>query len=294
MITMTIGDYYDRCVDFFGNMTAITYKDQSYTYKEMGHKAKCLANALQNKMGLQKGNKIAFLMANCPEYVFCEYAIAKIGGIRVPLAVLLSSHDHIYMMNQAECTVLVYHQSLASRVKDMLPRLETVKHFICASDDSSTIMEGHLHLQTLIESHPPEVVKVDIDPEDLVGIYYTGGTTGKPKGVMLSHRAWVYTILIEMLDLGFGWEEVFLYPTPLTHAGGCLMLPVLLRKGRCVIVDHFDPKLLLETIEKEKVTMTFLVPTMIYVLLDYPDLQKYDLSSMRNIICGASPSHRNV
>ena len=288
MITLTIGDYYDRCVDFFGDRKAITYKDQSYTYNEMGLKAKCLANALQDKIGLKKGDKIAFLMANCPEYIFCEYAIAKIGGIRVPLAVLLSSNDHIYMMNQAECTTLIYHESLASRVKDMLPQLETVKHFICTSDDPSSVMEGHQHLQTLIEEHPPEVAKVEIDPEDLVGIYYTGGTTGKPKGVMLSHRAWVYTILIEMLDLGFGWEEVFLYPTPLTHAGGCLMLPVLLRKGRCVIIDHFDPKLLLETIEKEQVTMTFLVPTMIYVLLDYPDLKKYDLSSMRNIIYGAS------
>jgi fatty-acyl-CoA synthase len=170
----------------------------------------------------------------------------------------------------------------------MIPHLETVQHFICVSEDPSSIMEGHLHLQTLIKEHPPEARKVEIDPEDLVGIYYTGGTTGKPKGVMLSHRAWVYTIIIEMLDLGFGWEEVFLYPTPLTHAGGCLMLPVLLRKGRCVIIDHFDPKLFLETIEKEKVTATFLVPTMIYVLLDYPDLKKYDTTSLRNVIYGAS------
>ncbi|MGD9304801.1 MAG: AMP-binding protein, partial [Desulfobacterales bacterium] len=182
MITMSIGDYYDRCVDFFGDRTAITYKDQSYTYREMGHNAKCFANALQKKIGLKKGDKIAFLMANCPEYIFCEYAIAKIGGIRVPLAVLLSSKDHIYMMNQAECTTLIYHESLASRVKDMLLELETVKHFICVSDDPSTMMEDHLHLQTLIESHPPEVAEVDIDCEDLVGIYYTGGTTGKPKG----------------------------------------------------------------------------------------------------------------
>jgi len=287
MITLTIGDYYDRCVEFFGKETALTFKDQSYTYNEMGEKANRIANAFQ-KMGLKKGDKIAFLMANCPEYVFCEYAVAKIGCIRVPLAVLLSSKDHIYMMNQAECTALVYHESLAQRVKDMIPHLETVNHFICSSENPSTIMEGHLHLQKLIEDHQPEVEQVNIDPEDLVGIYYTGGTTGKPKGVMLSHRAWVYTILIEMLDLGFGWEEVFLYPTPLTHAGGCLMLPVMLRKGRCVIIDHFDPKLFLETIEREKVTMTFLVPTMIYVLLDYPDLKKYDTSSLRNVIYGAS------
>ncbi len=288
MITLTVGDYYDRCVDFFADRTAITFHDQSYTYRDMGFNAACLLNALQ-KIGLKKGDRVAFLMANCPEYIFCEYAVAKGGYIRVPLAVLLSSGDHVYMMNQAECTVLIYHEKMASRVKDMMPQLETVRHFICAGEGSSAIMEGHLPLQTLIETHPPEAERVEIDPEDLVGIYYTGGTTGKPKGVMLSHRAWVYTVLMEMNDLGFGWEEVFLYSTPLTHAGGCLMLPVLLRKGRCVIIDHFEPGLFLETVEKEKVTMSFLVPTMIYVLLDYPDLKRYDTGSLRNIIYGASP-----
>lgn len=204
------------------------------------------------------------------------------------MAVLLGSSDHIYMMNQAECCTLVYHERMAGRVKEMIPSLETVKHFICIGGDPSSVMEGHLHLQELLGTCVPEYEKVPVDPEDLVGIYYTGGTTGKPKGVMLSHRAWVYTVLIEMLDFGFAWGEVFAYMTPLTHAGGCLMLPVLLRNGRCAILDHFDPKLFLEAVEREKITATFLVPTMVYILLDYPDLRKFDLSSLRNIIYGAS------
>ncbi len=287
MISLNIGDLYDRCAESFGNNVAITFNDRSITYAEMGHNAKCIANAFQ-KTGLKKGAKVAFLMANCPEYIFSEYALSKIGGIRIPLAVLLSPNDHIYMMNQAECTALVYHEKMESRVKEMIPQLETVKTFICISDDPATVPDGHLHLQTLMETNAPDPEPVDIDPEDLVGIYYTGGTTGKPKGVMLSHRAWVNTVLIEMLDFGFGWEEVFSYCTPLTHAGGCLMLPVLLRKGRCVILDHFDPKVFLESIEKDKVTMSFLVPTMIYVLLDYPNLKNYDVSSLTNIIYGAS------
>ncbi|RLB34137.1 MAG: hypothetical protein DRH11_06935, partial [Deltaproteobacteria bacterium] len=134
MISLTIGDYYDRCVNFYGNHTAITYGEESYTYNEMGYNANCLLSALR-KIGLKKGDTIAFLMANCPEYIFCEYAVAKSGCIRVPLAVLLSNNDHIYMMNQAECKALIYHEALASRVKDMIPQLETVKHFICVSKD---------------------------------------------------------------------------------------------------------------------------------------------------------------
>jgi fatty-acyl-CoA synthase len=105
---------------------------------------------------------------------------------------------------------------------------------------------------------------------------------------MLSHRAWTYSYVMQMLEFGFGWHESFLFPTPLTHAGGCLILPVLLRRGRCVIIDHFEPELFLQTVERERVTMTFLVPTMIYVLLDHPSLQKHDFSSLRNIIYGAA------
>ncbi len=286
MLRSTVGDLYDRCVDFYADQVAITHGSRSFTYGEMGANAGSVARSLQDQ-GVKKGETVAFLMANCPEYFFCEYALAKIGAVRVPLAVLLSPRDHVYMMNEAECTTLIYHESMSQRVEAMIPELRTVTRFVCigaAVDPDS----GHLLLSDLIANHPPEPAPVDIDPEDLVGIYFTGGTTGRPKGVMLSHRAWVYTCVMEMLELGFGWEETFLYLTPLTHAGGCLTLPVLLRKGRCVVVDHFEPELFLETVAREKVSMTFLVPTMIYVLLDHPSVDQHDLSSLQNIIYGAS------
>jgi len=286
MLRSTVGELYDRCVDFYGDHTAITHGPRSVTYAQMGNSANCLARGLQD-CGVKKGENIAFLMANCPEYIFCEYALAKIGAVRVPLAVLLSPQDHVYMMNEAECTTLIYHGSMKQRVEGMIPGLNTVTRFICVGDEADSD-QSHLLLSDLIDKHPPDPAPVDIDPEDLAGIYFTGGTTGRPKGVMLSHRSWVYSYVMQMLEFGFGWQETFLFPTPLTHAGGCLMLPVLLRKGRCVIVDHFEPELFLQTVEREKVTMTFLVPTMIYVLLDHPAVDKYDLSSLQNIIYGAS------
>jgi len=287
MITLTVGDLYDRSVKYYGKQTAITFKDKSYTYNEMGYNAGCLISGFQ-ELGLKKNDCVGFLMANCPEYVFCEYAVAKAGATRIPLAVLLNPDDHIYMLNQVECTTLIYHEKLSERIQAMIPQLETVKTFICVAEDASSVAEGHYHLQTLMKNHQPGGTPVEIDPEDIAGIYYTGGTTGKPKGVMLSHRSWIYTILIESLEFGFDRGDVFAYMTPLTHAGGCLMLPVLLKNGRCVIMDHFDPKEFLENVEKEKITTTFLVPTMIYVLLDYPELKNYDLSSLKNIIYGAS------
>jgi len=97
----TLGNLYDRCVTYYGDEVAIKYQGRTITYREMGEKARCLANAL-HRLGLHKGDKVAFLMANCPEYIFAEYALAKLGLVRVPLAVLLHSTAHIYMMNHSE------------------------------------------------------------------------------------------------------------------------------------------------------------------------------------------------
>ncbi len=288
MFHTTVGELYDNCVRYYRPNVALKHHDRTVTYGQLGENAARLANGL-HRLGLQKGQRVAFLMANCPEYVFAEYALAKLGIPRVPLAVLLSADHHIYMMNHSEATALIYHHKLADRVQAMIPHLETVKTFICVSDDPAAVPEGHLHLQTMLADSPPEFPAVEVTPQDLCGLYYTGGTTGRPKGVMLSHRAWVNAVMMEMLELSLGREETFAYMTPLTHAAGVLLLPVLLRKGTCYIMDGFDPAAFLQAVEREKITATLCVPTMIYMLLDHPDLHKYDTSSLRNVLYGAAP-----
>lgn len=288
MDLVTVGELYDRCAADYGDHTAIRHRGRSITYRTMGENAYRLANGLR-ELGLQKGDRAAFLMANCPEYIFAEYALAKMGVIRVPLAVLLGPDDHIYMMNHSEATTLIYHEKVADRVTKMLPHLQTIKHFICVSEDPATVPPGHHHLQSLIAGSPPRRPEVAVTPPDLCGIYYTGGTTGRPKGVMLSHRAWVNAVMLEMLEMGLGREEVFAYMTPLTHAGGVLLLPVLLRKGVCLILDAYDPQSFLEHTEREKVTASLFVPTMVYMLLDFPKLAQYDTRSLRTILYGAAP-----
>ncbi len=287
MIEQTVADLYERAVRLGGDRTALTQGDRSWSYRQLGEGAARLANAFA-ALGIVSGDRVAFMMANCMEYVACEYAVARIGAVRVPLAVLLANDDHVYMMNFARCTMLIYHEKLASRVREMQPQLTTVRHYVCVSDEPGRVAAGHLNLEALLQSHEASPRAETIDPEDLAGIYFTGGTTGRPKGVMLSHRSFVFTYCMESLDFGLGWHETFVFATPLTHAAGCLLLPVLLRQGRCVILDHFDPDLLLGTIERERATTTLLVPTMIYILLDHPRRDAFDLSSLRNVLYGAA------
>jgi len=284
---LTISDLYERAVLHGGDRVALTQGTRQVTYHELGQDAARLLGALQ-ALGVDRGERIAFAMVNCPDYVVCEYAVAMAGAVRVPLAALLGDDDLVYMMNFARCTTLVYHGKFAQRVQALALRLETVRNFICVADDPSCVAPGHLHLQSLIASHAPAERTAVADAEDLAAIYFTGGTTGRPKGVMLSHRSWFHTYYVELLEFGIGWNEVFVFATPITHASGCLILPVLLRQGRCVILEHFEAGLLLETIARERATMTLLVPTMIYLLLDHPERGRYDVRCLRNVLYGAA------
>lgn len=286
---MTIADLYERAVRYGGTRTAVTDGTRSLTYAQLGLLGDQLVSALRSR-GIKRGDCVALLMANCMEYLVCEYALAKLGATRVPLAVLLGSDDHIYMLNFARCQALIYHQKLLDRVVGMQPSLTSVEHYICVSGaDTVKLPAGHERLQDLLTGHQPATATAPVHPEDIAGIYFTGGTTGRPKGVMLSHRSWYHTYCTEMLEFGLGWRETFVFATPMTHAGGCLLLPVLLRQGRCVVLDHFSPDLLFDTVRTERATSTLLVPTMIYMLLDHAERTNATMPTLRNVLYGAAP-----
>lgn len=285
---MTVTDLYERAVMQGGDRIAITDGDRSFSYRDLGTGALRLSAAFR-RLGLGHGDRIAFLMVNCAEYVFCEFAVARIGAARVPLAVLLGAEDQVYMTNFAQCRALVYHARLTSRVLSMLPQLDSVEHFIRVGEDLLPLPEGHRAVTELLEAAPDQEPAEAVDPEDIAGIYFTGGTTGRPKGVMLSHRAWVHTCYAELLGFDVGWREVFIFTTPMTHAAGCLLLPVLLRQGRCVLLERFTPDGFLAAVARECATASLVVPTIIYALLDYPDRGRYDHSSLRNVLYGAAP-----
>jgi|TARA_B110000259_G_C14025767_1_gene404644 fatty-acyl-CoA synthase len=294
MIDISVGDLYDKCTSSFGTRTAIISGKDSFSFQDLRIKSYNLAKHLQN-LQIVKGNTAAFLMSNCAEYLFCEYALAKIGAIRVPLAVLLNNSDHIYMVNKTKCKILFYHKSLEERVSAMHGNIESIEFFVCIGGDGTLSINKNqqlINFDSLIRvtDNGTDLVPVCINGEDLASIYFTGGTTGIPKGVMLSHRSWLYTVLIETLEFDIRDSEQFLYLTPLTHAGGCLLLPVLLKGGTCFISNGFNAETFFDVVRENTITSTFLVPSMIYMLLDvFKPTNRQDIESLRNIIYGAAP-----
>ncbi len=284
----TVVDLYERCTSWWASSTALVQGSTQLTYERFAEDARRLARGLAD-LGIVHGDRVALLVPNRVEYVVVEYALAMLGAVRVPLAVALGDDDHRYMVGDAGAVALIYDQRFTTRAAGLFEHCPSLRFGIGIADDPAALRPGDARVAELIEANPPQPPAIAVDSSDLVGIYYTAGTTGRPKGVMLSHRAWVNAVMLEMLELDLGREERFAFLTPLTHAGGVLLLPVLLRRGTALIYDGFEPEAFCAAVEAERVTATMFVPTMLYALLDHPGCAERDLSSLRTVLYGAAP-----
>ncbi len=144
-------------------------------------------------------------------------------------------------------------------------------------------------LIALASSSTPQPLRApSVDPEEVTGLTYTGGTTGKSKGVMQTYRCGATLTQIQLAEWEWPEETRFLISTPLSHAGAAFFVPTLLRGGSIVVLPGFEPTAVLEAIEKYRITATMLVPTMLYILLDHPKFADYDLSSLETVYYGAA------
>jgi fatty-acyl-CoA synthase len=225
------------------------------------------------------------LAANRPEVLFALGAGMVAGTRGTSLHPMGSLDDHAYILEDAEIETLVYDPATyGERAHQLLERVPTLKRLLSfGPDDDAT------DLIALAESFSPKPLKAPVvNPDDVSGLAYTGGTTGKPKGAMITFRSSVAMTNIQMAEWQWPDEIRFLIATPLSHAGASFFLPTLLRGGSIVVLPGFDPTRVLETIEKYRITATMLVPTMLYVLLDHPALATTDVSSLKTIYYGAA------
>ena len=189
------------------------------------------------------------------------------------------------MLNDAEISVLIVDPTDFGERGIALSRREGTGHRTLSFGRSS-FADDVLEMMTRFEPQP----LVDrAEPDDIVMIGYTGGTTGRPKGVVHTHRSYVAFNMLELLEWEWPSELRFLAASPITHAAISWLLPTFLKGGTFVINKGFSPELFLETVERERITMSFVVPTMLYALLNCPRRSAFDTSSLENVIYGAAP-----
>jgi acyl-CoA synthetase (AMP-forming)/AMP-acid ligase II len=264
---------------------AMVFEGKRRTYSQVSDRVNRLANALL-KFGVSKGDRIAMLQVNCPEIVESYFSTVKIGGIFVPLNFRAKSDELGYMLGNAEARVLFVGKRYLDMARAILPDLPTIAKCVCL-DSKETDM---LSYDDIINQASTDEVPSGVgDDDDITILMYTAGTTGRPKGVPLRHDAFVSYVLGNVEPASPDVEERNLLTVPLYHVAGMQGMLAAIYGGRTlVMMRQFEVKEWLETVQREKATRAMLVPTMLKMVIDYPDFAKYDLSSLKVITYGAA------
>jgi fatty-acyl-CoA synthase len=268
----------------YENEPCLLLGDKVASYADVRRATSQLVQALQSR-NLGRGDTIAVISGNRPE-VLSNIAAMQLAGSRgCPLHPMGSLDDHAYVIEHSGANALVFDPGLfsqrAAELKQSFPEL------ILLGFGPNDVGEDYLKIAEGFEPQP--LVAPDIRPQDISSITYTGGTTGKPKGVLSTYGSSAYMTMVQMAEWEFPAELRMLIATPLSHAAAAFFIPVLQKGGAFYVMQGFSPDDFFDMVEKHQITATMLVPVMLYFLLDAPRADSADLSSLETIFYGASP-----
>lgn len=274
-----------RSASLFPDREATSFGERRQSYRQLADRVARFAGALRT-LGLQPGERVAMLSLNSDRYL--EYYLATFwaGGAVNPVNTRWSAAEIIYSLDDCQTSILIVDDHFASLASTLKAQCGGLRHVLHLGEGAAP--SGCDSLDALIAGATP-IEDAFRRGQELAGVFYTGGTTGFPKGVMLHHDG-ITSATLCRLALGYVPGEAYLHAAPLFHLAGAIgLFAQLLSGGRHVMVSAFDPLAVFSIIERERVTDTLLVPTMIQMLVDHPERSRYDLSSLRFIVYGAAP-----
>ncbi len=257
---------------------------RSRSWKEIGRRVAGAAGGFR-RLGVRSGDRIAILAFNNDRYIEAFYSITWAGAVAVPLNTRWATAENAYVLKDSEPVILLVDDAFADMAVE-LKASQSLSRLIDIGEGQTP--EGMISYDALAEEDPIE--DMSGADNDLVGIFYTGGTTGFPKGVMLSHANIIYQSLVWICSLNFGEDTRYLHSAALFHlAGTSPMVALTLVGGTHVTISKFEPELAMKAIAAYKVDYCLFVPTMLNMMLDHPTFGQYDLSSVKDCEYGASP-----
>ncbi|OGO05712.1 MAG: hypothetical protein A2Y60_04310 [Chloroflexi bacterium RBG_13_54_9] len=281
---MNTAEFVNIAASICPDRIAVVCGEKRYTFSEMEERVNRLSNSLL-EMGIEKGERVAIVQVNCNRYVEAYYAAAKLGAIFVPLNCRARQDELKYMINTAEVTTLFIGGRYVGLLNSMRSVLPTVKRFISLESKQ----EGMLDYEELVSSSSLEAAEIEVQDDEPAMLMFTAGTTGLPKAVMLSHNSFSVYVLGNVEPPDPESEEVNLIAIPLYHIAGAQTMMASTYGGRTMVLpQQFDATEWLALVEKERVTRSVLVPTMLKRIIDHPDFAKCDLSSLQVITYGAA------
>lgn len=295
-----------------GDKPYIVYEDERISYAAHAKAVAHLATAMRERYGIEKGDRVALVMRNFPEWAVAFWAATCLGAVVVPLNAWWTGEELEYGLDDCGAKLAVIDEERAGRLKDVLPNLKALETVLVARGTGAagigTPLDAVIGAAAAYDSLPDLALPAaDIAPEDNATIFYTSGTTGKPKGALGTHR----NIMTNLISLGVSQvramlrrgeipqppdpdapKKSFLLSVPLFHATGChsILVPNLAAGNKIVMMHKWDPLRALELIEAEKCNAFGGVPAMVWQVLEHPDFDRFDLSSVESVSYGGAPS----
>ncbi|WP_166300097.1 AMP-binding protein [Bradyrhizobium sp. 2S1] len=276
-------DYLDKGASLGADAPCLTMDGRDLSYGEVQRLSYRIARGL-DRSGVAPGDKVAILSGNDPLAFACVFGISRAAAVWCPINPRNEAAENKFILDQFDCSLLLFHSSFAPMVEAVRQDLPKLRTLVCLDTELPFAPSFDRWLSGLADD-PYERDTID----DLAMIPGTGGTTGKPKGVMLSGRNIEAMTALTLMGYPFKGRPVYLALAPLTHAAGVLCFPIMTLGGRIVIMHHPDIGEFLALIARYSVTHTFLPPTVIYMLLDHPKLDAAELGSLQCFWYGAAP-----
>jgi acyl-CoA synthetase (AMP-forming)/AMP-acid ligase II len=282
---MLIGDMLRRDAKLFSQKVGLIDGGENFTYSELNRRANRLVNAL-SRLGMKRGDKIAFMGNNCHQFVEYYFALAKGGFVSVPVNARFSSEEASYIVNHSESITLICTEELETTVAKMRKTTPGLRKVISTGQGDDTILSYEKMLDEASDEEPQQEVK----PDDVAMIMYTSGATGLPKGVITTQRNIMANTNTMVLETRIVPEDINILVMPLYHNGGLWpTMSTVYRGGTNILLPHFDLETMLKTIEEKRVTFLNLVPTMLLRMVSHPNLSTYNFESLRLIMYAGAP-----
>jgi len=264
------------------DVAAVTFRDRRFTYAQLRDRCWRLSNALIPLT--DPGDRVAILSENCSEYVECYYGIPGAALALVLLNYRLSPRELAYIIGNSEPRLLFVEAKYLATIRQIRAEIPSVEQLVVIDGEAEDAIAYEDFLATGAATEPARKPK----EEDLCWLLYTSGTTGLPKGAMLSHRNLMAAVVNSMCAWDAGTDDVCLFTFPQFHVAGYVMPMYHLRTYPVVILKSFDVETVLANIQQHRITSTAMAPTMIAMLLEDPIAARYDLGSLKRIGYGAS------
>jgi fatty-acyl-CoA synthase len=261
--------------------------EDRFTYREFASRIYKLAEAFRNQ-GLTKGDRVAIIHQNCHYFLEAYYATAFLGIILCPINYRLSARELAFILKDTGAKVIIAQPQFSQLVQDGLDKTEASIDVFWTS--KGVIPKDGTSIEDLMRPLKGNVIDANANGDDIAQLYYTSGTTGRQKGVMLTHKNVAYHALGTIAELKMSDEDIWIHVAPMFHlADAWATWATTWVGGTHVMVPEFEPKVVMALMERERVTLTNMIPTMLNLMVNDSDIVKYDFSSLRVMLSGGAP-----